>query len=41
MDFFRKKKCPGSCVAQNYYRTTDLMGSSWYFEKAEDAGVFP
>jgi len=36
-----KKMCLGSCVAQNYYRSRDLMGASWYCEEAEAAGLFP
>jgi SynChlorMet cassette radical SAM/SPASM protein ScmF len=33
--------CLGSCVAQNYYRSKDLLGAFWFCEQAEEAGLFP
>ncbi len=36
-----KKRCKGSCVAQNYYRKGSLWAPNWFCELAEDAGLFP
>ncbi len=36
-----KKKCFGSCIAQNYYRHRDLWAPFWYCEAADMAGLFP
>jgi SynChlorMet cassette radical SAM/SPASM protein ScmF len=33
--------CLGACVAQNYYRSRDLMGAYWFCEAAERDGLFP
>lgn len=33
--------CLGSCVAQNYYRSRDLLGAFWFCEIAERRGFFP
>jgi SynChlorMet cassette radical SAM/SPASM protein ScmF len=35
------KVCLGACVAQNYYRSKDLMGAFWFCEAAEEQGIFP
>ena len=36
-----KGACLGSCVAQNYYRSGDLLNAFWLCEMAEEAGLFP
>jgi SynChlorMet cassette radical SAM/SPASM protein ScmF len=36
-----KAACLGSCVAQNYYRSADLLAPFWFCEMAEDVGLFP
>lgn len=36
-----RRKCLGSCVAQNYYRSRDIMAQYWFCEEAESAGLFP
>jgi SynChlorMet cassette radical SAM/SPASM protein ScmF len=36
-----KGACLGSCVAQNYYRSQDLLAPYWFCELAEEAGLFP
>jgi SynChlorMet cassette radical SAM/SPASM protein ScmF len=36
-----KGACLGSCVAQNYYRSRDLLAAHWFCEMAEEAGLFP
>jgi SynChlorMet cassette radical SAM/SPASM protein ScmF len=36
-----KHRCLGSCVAQNYYRSKDLMAPFWFCEEAEAEGLFP
>lgn len=36
-----KKICLGNCVAQNYYRSGDLIAQYWYCEEAAAAGLFP
>jgi SynChlorMet cassette radical SAM/SPASM protein ScmF len=33
--------CLGSCVAQNYYRSGDVLGAYWFCELAEEQGLFP
>jgi SynChlorMet cassette radical SAM/SPASM protein ScmF len=36
-----KHYCLGSCLAQNYYRTSSLWGPFWFCEQADNAGLFP
>jgi SynChlorMet cassette radical SAM/SPASM protein ScmF len=36
-----KRRCMGSCVAQNYYRKGSLWAPNWFCEQAEEAGLFP
>jgi len=36
-----KKACLGNCVAQNYYRTGNLMAGFWFCEQAAEDGLFP
>lgn len=36
-----RRRCLGSCVAQNYYRSGDMMAQFWFCEEAEAAGLFP
>jgi len=36
-----KGACLGSCVAQNYYRSNDLLAPYWFCEMAEQEGLFP
>ncbi len=36
-----KKRCLGSCIAQNYYRSGNLWSPFWFCEAAEKAGLFP
>lgn len=36
-----KSRCLGSCVAQNYYRSKNLLAPFWYCEEARDRGLFP
>ena len=36
-----KRRCMGSCVAQNYYRKGSLWAPNWFCEQAEAAGLFP
>ncbi len=36
-----RRRCLGCCVAQNYYRSKDLMAPFWFCEQAEMAGCFP
>jgi SynChlorMet cassette radical SAM/SPASM protein ScmF len=36
-----KHRCLGSCIAQNYYRTGDLLAPFWFCEQAEAEGLFP
>ena len=36
-----KKSCLGECIAQNYYRTSNLWSPFWFCERAEAAGLFP
>ncbi len=40
-DCLMKDMCFGSCVAQNYYRTRDLLSGFWYCEWAQQQGLFP
>jgi SynChlorMet cassette radical SAM/SPASM protein ScmF len=34
-------RCLGSCVAQNYYRSRNLLAPFWFCEQAEEKGLFP
>jgi len=36
-----KHLCFGSCIAQNYYRTSSLWAPFWFCEQANAAGLFP
>lgn len=36
-----KSICLGSCVAQNYYRSQDILGAFWFCEEAQKQGLFP
>ena len=36
-----KKRCLGSCIAQNYYRTGNFWGPYWFCEQAKKRGLFP
>lgn len=36
-----KRRCLGSCVAQNYYGTNRLWSPFWYCAEAERKGLFP
>lgn len=36
-----KRRCLGSCVAQNYYSNGSLWAPFWFCEQAEEAGLFP
>ena len=36
-----KKRCLGSCIAQNYYSKHRLWAPFWFCEQAEKAGLFP
>jgi SynChlorMet cassette radical SAM/SPASM protein ScmF len=36
-----KRRCLGSCIAQNYYRKRNLWAPNWFCEQAEEAGLFP
>jgi SynChlorMet cassette radical SAM/SPASM protein ScmF len=36
-----KSACLGNCVAQNYYRSNDILGAYWFCELAEQEGLFP
>jgi radical SAM protein with 4Fe4S-binding SPASM domain len=40
-DCLMKKKCLGSCIAQNYYRSNNLWAPFWYCEAVKEAGIFP
>ncbi len=40
-DCLMKKKCLGSCIAMNYYRSHQLFAPHWYCELAHEAGLFP
>jgi len=34
-------RCLGSCVAQNFYRTGELLAPYWFCEQADGLGLFP
>ena len=36
-----KHLCLGSCIAQNFYRTSSLWAPFWFCEQAEAQGLFP
>jgi len=36
-----KRRCLGSCVAQNYYSTGSLWAPNWFCQQAEEADLFP
>ncbi len=36
-----QSSCLGSCVAQNYYGSADLLAPFWFCELAEQEGLFP
>ncbi len=36
-----KRRCLGSCIAQNYYSKGNLWAPFWFCEQAEEAGLFP
>jgi SynChlorMet cassette radical SAM/SPASM protein ScmF len=36
-----KTRCLGACIAQNYYRSHDLLAPFWFCEMAEAEGLFP
>jgi SynChlorMet cassette radical SAM/SPASM protein ScmF len=36
-----RSACLGACVAQNYYRSGDLLAPFWFCEEADRAGLFP
>lgn len=36
-----KKRCRGSCIAQNYYSKRSLWAPYWFCEQAEELGLFP
>ena len=36
-----KRRCLGSCVAQNYYRKGNPWAPNWFCEQADEAGLFP
>ncbi|MEI6293602.1 MAG: SynChlorMet cassette radical SAM/SPASM protein ScmF [Methanomicrobiales archaeon] len=36
-----KWRCLGSCIAQNYYSSGDLLGDFWFCHSADDSGLFP
>jgi len=40
-DCLMKKMCLGSCVAMNYYRSSELFAPHWYCDLAHEAGLFP
>ena len=40
-DCLMNSRCLGSCVAQNYYRSQDLLAPFWYCEAAMKEGLFP
>jgi SynChlorMet cassette radical SAM/SPASM protein ScmF len=33
--------CLGSCIAQNYYRSGDVLAGYWFCEQADELGLFP
>jgi SynChlorMet cassette radical SAM/SPASM protein ScmF len=36
-----KRRCLGSCVAQNYYSRGSLWAPFWFCEQADEVGLFP
>ena len=36
-----KRRCLGSCIAQNYYSKASLWAPYWFCEQADEAGLFP
>ena len=36
-----RTRCLGSCIAQNYYTSGDMMAQHWFCAEAETAGLFP
>jgi SynChlorMet cassette radical SAM/SPASM protein ScmF len=36
-----KELCLGSCIAQNYYRSKNILAPYWYCEEAQKLGLFP
>jgi SynChlorMet cassette radical SAM/SPASM protein ScmF len=40
-DCLCSERCLGGCVAQNYYRTGDLLEPFWFCETADREGLFP
>jgi SynChlorMet cassette radical SAM/SPASM protein ScmF len=36
-----KRRCLGSCIAQNYYSTGNPWAPNWFCEQADEAGLFP
>lgn len=36
-----KWRCLGSCIAQNYYSSGDLLGDFWFCHDAREKGLFP
>jgi SynChlorMet cassette radical SAM/SPASM protein ScmF len=36
-----KRRCLGSCLAQNYYSRGSFWAPFWFCEQAEEAGLFP
>jgi MoaA/NifB/PqqE/SkfB family radical SAM enzyme len=36
-----KRRCLGSCVAQNYYSEGRLWAPYWFCRQAEEEGLFP
>lgn len=40
-DCLMKNRCMGSCVAQNYYLSRNLLAPFWYCEEARTQGLFP
>jgi SynChlorMet cassette radical SAM/SPASM protein ScmF len=36
-----KRRCLGSCPAQNFYRSRNLFAANWFCEAAEEHGLFP
>lgn len=36
-----KQLCLGSCIAQNYYRSSNIWAPFWFCEQAQERGLFP
>ena len=36
-----KRRCLGSCIAQNYYLTKSLWAPFWFCKQADNSGLFP